>query len=326
MTSGTPAEVLPDPESGEALPRIRRNLVMVARRGEQFAFDDFREIAAYCRQMAPEIRPIPFFDTAASLLRYFALLRPTLIFAPRRLLFYRPIRGIVRSGRLLPKSEEYRRMEAAGIPVPQWRLLTRSHSPDVTDLGRYVVTKPDYGGCGADVRIRRAGRARWTPSKTPVRFASRCAVIAQKFVYTGAWPVSYRVCTIFGKPLYSQRAECSHERRPFLGLDGFTTSSVSATHPGCSFTLENDREIIALAEHTHKAFPDIAVLGVDILREEPSGRLFVVEVNSSGEVWHLSSRTGKSIQAFAGFEYASQFGGLRRAAEILIEETRRQAC
>ena len=41
--------------------------------------------------------------------------------------------------------------------------------------------------------------------------------------------------------------------------------------------------------------------------------------------WHLSSR-GKSIQAFAGFEYASQFGGLRRAAEILIEETRRQAC
>ncbi len=25
-----------------------------------------------------------------------------------------------------------------------------------------------------------------------------------------------------------------------------------------------------------------------------------------------------TLQAFAGFEYASQFGGLRRAAEILI--------
>ena len=108
-------------------------------------------------------------------------------------------------------------MEAAGIPVPRWRLLTRRHSPDVTDLGRYVVTKPDYGGAGADVRIRRAGRVRWAPSKTPVRFASRSGVIAQKFVYTGPWPVSYRVCTLFGKPLYSQRAECSHERRPFLG-------------------------------------------------------------------------------------------------------------
>ncbi len=216
-------------------------------------------------------------------------------------------------------------MEALGIPVPQWHLLTRKHSPDVTDLGRYVVTKPDYGARGADVRIRRAGRARWTPSNTPVRFARRSAVVAQKFIYTGEWPVSYRVCTLFGKVLYSQRAECSHQRRPIHGPEGFTTSSVTATHPGCTLTLDNDREIIGLAERAHEAFPDIAVLGVDILREEPSGRLFVIEVNSSGEVWHLSSRTGRAIQAYAGFEYAQQFGGLRRVAEILIEETRRQA-
>jgi glutathione synthase/RimK-type ligase-like ATP-grasp enzyme len=188
-----------------------------------------------------------------------------------------------------------------------------------------VVTKPDYGACGADVRIRRAGRVRWGPSDPPVRFASRGAIIVQQFIYTGAWPVSYRVNTLFGKVLYSQRAEASHERRPFAGPESFTTSSVTATHPGCSFTLNNDREIIALAERAHAAFPEIAVLGVDILCEEPSGRLFVIEVNSSGEVWHFSSRTGKAIQAYAGFDYSSQFGGLRRVAEILIEETRQQA-
>jgi hypothetical protein len=41
--------------------------------------------------------------------------------------------------------------------------------------------------------------------------------------------------------------------------------------------------------------------------------------------WHFSSKRGKAIQTYAGIEYASQFGGLRRVAEILIEETRRQA-
>jgi hypothetical protein len=56
----------------------------------------------------------------------------------------------------------------------------------------------------------------------------------------------------------------------------------------------------------------------------PSGRLFVIEVNSAAD-WHFSSTRGKAIQAYAGIEYASQFGGLRRAAEILNEETRRQA-
>jgi hypothetical protein len=298
---------------------------MVARRRERFVLRDFHEVAAYCRQMAPDIRPIPLLDSPSSQLRHSIFIRPTLIFALRRLLFYHPFRGVVRSSKLLPKSEEYRRLQAIGILVPRWRLLTRRHSPEVADLGRYVVSKPDYGGLGADVRIRRAGRVRWAPADTPVRFASRSGIIAQEFIYTGPWPVSYRVGTLFGRALYSQRAEGSHERRPILGPESFTTSSVTATHRGCSFALDSDREVIALAERAHAAFPDIAFLGVDILREMPSGRLFVIEVNSAGADWHFSSKRGKAIQAYAGIEYAAQSGGLRRVAEILVEETRRQA-
>jgi hypothetical protein len=325
MTSGKPAQTYLDMTSSTTTTQIRRNLVLVARRRERHVFTDFGKIAAYCREMAADVRPILLLDTAASLLRTLIFTRPSMIVAPRRLLFYHPLRGAVRSGKLLPKSEEYLRLQAIGIPVPQWRLLTRKHSPDVTDLGRYVVSKPDYGANGADVRIRRAGRARWAPPNTPVRFASRTGVIAQKFIYTGTWPVSYRVTTLFGRVLFSTRAEASHQRRPFLGPEGFTTSSVTATHPGCSFTLNYEPEIIALGEQAHSAFPDVPLIGIDILREEPSGRLFVVEVNCAGEVWHFSSRTGKSIQAYAQIDYESQFGGLRRMAQILIDETRRLA-
>ena len=216
-------------------------------------------------------------------------------------------------------------MEAIGIAVPRWRLLTRRHSPDVADLGRYVVSKPDYGGLGADVRIRRAGRVRWAPSNTPVRLASRSGIIAQEFIYTGPWPVSYRVSTLFGRALYSQRAEGSHERRPILGPGSFTTSSVTATHQGCTFTLDNDPEIIALAERAHRAFPDIAFLG----SRHPARNSERPPVRCRSQLcWRRLAflfHAGKAIQAHAGIDYTSQFGGLRRVAEILIEETRRQA-
>jgi hypothetical protein len=304
----------------------RRNLVLVARPRQPNMAVDFEQIAAYCRELAPDIVPTVLLDSAWSLPRAISLAAaPTLVFAPQRLLFYRPLRGTVRTGHLLPKSEEYRRLEAAGIPVPSWRLLTRWRSPDVTAMGRFVLTKPDYGGRSADVKIRRAIRVKWKPSDTPVRFASRAGVIAQKFIYTGRWPVSFRVSTLFGRVLYSMRIEASHHRRPIERPDNFDGISVAASHLGCSFWLNQDREIIALGEQAHRAFPDIPFLGIDILREEPGGRLYVIEVNSAGDVWHFSSTTGKSLQQWAGIDLASQFGGLRRAAEILVEETRRQA-
>ena len=305
--------------------RLPRNLLLVARLRQPNMLDDFRKIAAHCREIDSTIRPIPLLDAPWSTLRALAFAaRSTLVFAPQRLLFFHPLRGVVRSGRLLPKSEEYRCLGSAGVPVPDWRLLTRRHSPDVSELGRYVVTKPDYGGRGADVRLRRASRVRWRRSNTPVRFAAGSGVIAQKFIYTGPWPITYRVSTLFGRTLYSFRSEASHDRRP-IDPTHFDTSAITSSHLGCSFRLIDDPEIIALGERAHSAFPEIPFLGIDILREQPSGRLFVIEVNSAGDVWHFSSTTGVSLQRWAGFDLASQYGGLRRAAEILIEETHKQA-
>ena len=299
---------------------------MVARGRQPNMIADFNQIAAHCRDIASDVCPITLLDSPRSILRaIFLAAYPTLVFAPQRLLFYHPLRGTVCSGRLLPKSEEYRRLEAEAIPVPRWYLLSRSHSPDVSALGRYVVTKPDYGGRGADVRIRRASRVRWKPPNTPVRFAARSGVIAQKFIYTGRWPVSYRVSTLFGRTLCSLRVETSHHRRALDSPDNFDGIPITSSHLGCSFWLNNEPEIIALGERAHRAFPEIPFLGIDILREEPSGRLYVIEVNSAGDVWHFSSRTGRSIQQWAGIDFASQYGGLRRAAEILVTETRSQA-
>ena len=73
------------------------------------------------------------------------------------------------------------------------------------------------------------------------------------------------------------------------------------------------------------AFPEIPLLGVDVIRDADTGRLFVLEVNSSGYVWHFSSKTGRSIQQEFDLCLESQFDGIRKSAMILISEARRLA-
>ena len=56
-----------------------------------------------------------------------------------------------------------------------------------------------------------------------------------------------------------------------------------------------------------------------------TGELWVLEANTSGWTWHFSSPTGLRLQQTFGLDFDAQFGGLRRAAEILVEQTRRRA-
>ena len=47
-------------------------------------------------------------------------------------------------------------------------------------------------------------------------------------------------------------------------------------------------EIIRFGERAARAFPDLPMLGVDILKEAGTGRLFVTEVNALGHNWNFS--------------------------------------
>ena len=83
-----------------------------------------------------------------------------------------------------------------------------------------------------------------------------------------------------------------------------------------------DEAIIRLAESAHAAFPEIPLLGFDIVREVPSGNLFVIEANAIGWVWKF----GPQQAADYGFSFEAQFDGVRKAAYILAEKTQQYAC
>jgi hypothetical protein len=299
---------------------------------------DFEEIRRLVRQLAPQVRVTLLRDGRCRLPRIGWTRRPTMLFSPAPLRRLKPARGRIFQGRLLGKANEYRALEAQGIPIPRWALLTENERPDLSSFGPYVVVKPDLGGRGADVKIYRKGRVRWKP-----REARRGAGwgnddrIVQEFVYTGPWPVSYRVVTLFGRALLCFRIEASHERAPLRDRYGFTPApSGSARAPGgslgerlpgtivsngrgCDIDLRTDREVIELAENAHAAFPEIPLLGFDVVREQPSGRLYVLEANAGGSSWHFSTRDALRLRREKGLDPYTQLNGLAVAARVLAE-------
>ncbi len=100
---------------------------------------------------------------------------------------------------------------------------------------------------------------------------------------------------------------------------------VSNVSAGGMVELRAEPDMIALSIRAASAFPTLPVLGVDLLRDLTTGRLYVIEVNPSGQVWHLSSEIGRKAQCQAGVDYYSQFGALDVIADALIDVTRREA-
>jgi hypothetical protein len=248
-------------------------------------------------------------------------------------------RGRFLSGRILhcpwiPKHRELEQLRAVGIPVPDWIVIEPDTRLDPAFWGPYVVVKPSVGGQGIDIRIRRTGRVRYLPPESfpPDHMIQKGPMMAQRFVYTGPWAVSYRVCTFFGRALYCWRVEQSHEKRrlesrwQFSGSETGGGIQIIAPSKTSSYSLVDEEEVIALAERAHRlAFPDYPYLGFDVLRDAETGELCVIEANSGGCVWHLSSRMGLSMQRAHGIDLYSQFGALDRAAERLVEATRLHA-
>jgi hypothetical protein len=305
-----------------------RRLLLVTHRSMN-DHGDFLRIAEQIRREAPDVRPLVLRDDHRPLLRARLALspRPTLTYSSTPIRRFHPLRGAVLQGSQQTKVDELRALERAGVPVPRWKPLTRDAVPDVSDLGPYVVMKPEGAGRGADVRIVRADKVRWLEPITKMAAGTRRWIV-QEFVHTGPWPVSQRVLSLCGTPLYAFRAEGDRSRAPLRHASDFSDGvgrNIVASHMGCSFRFCHDADVLELATRAHAAFPDVPLLGVDILRDAASGKLYVVEVNSSGKVWGFSSERGRSLQERLGSAYESQFDAMSRAARVLIAETRRRA-
>jgi hypothetical protein len=83
-----------------------------------------------------------------------------------------------------------------------------------------------------------------------------------------------------------------------------------------------EEDVIDLARVVHSRFDHLPSLGIDIVREAGTGKLYVLELNSAGWHWHLSSDVGLENQRSYNLDHYGQFDALNVMANALIEKTR----
>ena len=310
------------------------NVLLIAQ-PDHVQLSDFKLLAQKISAAAPDVHAYALWDQPYDWSTLDpGLDRPTMTFCPVPIRQFKPWRGPVFQCRRLHKSEEHTALQQADVPLPRWRVLTPDAAPALDGFGPYVVVKPDWSGRGADVKIVRRGRVRWRPPVTDYTRrlqGEKGNWIVQEFVYSGLQPVSYRVTTLFGEPLWAWKVQADATRRPLRHRYDFRHGesaggmSIVSSGKGCTFSLVDDLELAELAKQAHRAFPTIPVLGVDMVRDVETGRLYVIEANAGGFTWHVSSEVGRKIQREFGFDIEGRFGVQQKAARILAEHTRRHA-
>ena len=89
----------------------------------------------------------------------------------------------------------------------------------------------------------------------------------------------------------------------------------------------SDPDILELARRAYSALPEIALQGIDIIREAGSGKLYLLEANPGGNTWIFSK--GEMTTRLKTHSVSSVLPisstHLRTAAKVLIERTRAEA-
>ena len=222
------------------------------------------------------------------------------------------------------KIHEYELLGRAGILVPKWVAVYENQTPDLSGFSEYVVVKPALGWRGAFVRIMRRDKVAYRPIVTKVMGDTVSpALIAQEYIHTGTWPISYRVTTVFGEPILMFRSVAEASRQPFIGFtfdaQFFAGRSVVATAKGCSRDGQVPEDVINLARRAHQAFPDIPLLGIDIVRDYKTNQLFVLEVNAFGRTYLLADEHSQEHLDTFGFDLHQQFGGIKAVARGIYQ-------
>jgi hypothetical protein len=255
--------------------RINLTFYCYPRKG---ALDDFRHVASrintstsdvFARVLPTTMHPGRLMGTVAS------AFRPSVSIEMDRLKRLKPLRGHRYSHVRMGKDEEMARLVQAGIPVPRWVNVEPGITLDAGEWGPYVVVKPRVGARGAFVWVHRTGKVRYkAPESYPDGHPARDGLVAQQFIYTGAWPVAYRVLTYLGRPLTAARYDGRRDMAPLQSSTGFRDSggrSIVANAMGCTISLTDDPEILEMSRRVHAAFPDVPSLGIDLIRGREYG-------------------------------------------------------
>ena len=229
----------------------------------------------------------------------------------------------------LDKIQEMTLLERTGIRAPKWAVLRKDTEPDLSGFGDFVVVKPLRGHKGALVRVMRRSRVRCRPLQLNRGAISELSIV-QEYVHTGPWPVSYKVGTVFGEPIYAERLVADRNREPFerepVSSHDFVGRTVVAPSRGATASGAVPEDVIELAKQAAKAFPTVPLLGTDIVRHHSTGELYALEVHSPGWTFHLTSILYERLLRERNLDLRAQFGGAAAVARGIYRRLQEARC
>jgi len=322
---------------GQALPRaplgqIRRHLILGYRPGWQ-SIGDLQRIADHVTELDPSIRTFIVKTTYLSgVTRRAAAERPTLVVSPGRMPKFRPVRGKVYEGWPIPKIDEVRRMEAAGVAVPRTEILRPGLKIDAEVWGEFVVVKPTDNASsshGIGVQLMRSRRVRYVPPEQyPPGHPGRLGPMLVQ-AYVPAREV-HRVLIFLGRILSHYTLTPPSEIDTNVPDDVLERTPVaSQAAPSLARRFVRDADVEALALAADRALPEIPLKACDVLRDKHTRKVYVLEVNSGGNGWHFSSQHFAATRQALGLDFqlamVQQFDAFRTAARALVARVNEEA-
>ena len=311
-----------------------RHLILVNRPGWQ-ARGDFDLIKGRINAIAPEIEV--FIATSSQkddAMAEAASKRPTLCVSFSPLNQFVPLRGKVYAGRLISKTVQLKRLAAHGIAVPRTALLTEGVKLDPKIFGPLIMLKPSTvanSSRGLGIALVPTEKANYRPPESypddhPAR---KSRLLAQQFIDTGENVSSYRVLTLLGAVIYCLHVQVNDTRPALDSIKDETIGKNLATNTAAAasrdYRLVADEDVLQLARRCQEAEPTTPLKGIDIVRERSSGKLYVLELNTVSNTWHISSdAVGRNNPALAELAI-NQFSAFDVAARVLADRCRAEA-
>lgn len=253
---------------------------------------------------------------------------------------FTPQRGPILQNAPVPKLEQYSRFLAAGVATPLTARFEFGKRYLPEEWSEFVVLKPlpltltSKAGQSRLYRTRRLEQL--SPRTLPEdHFLRNGPGLVQELIDTGPYPSKFRVLSLFGDPLYCSITRSMAPRVPLDASDEEIEASIIDAKNPLSKAADKDEKrtqlaadpaVLAFAREVHGAFPRKPILGIDILKRESDGKLFALEINAGGNVWHLSSSKEKHRKRLGGKEaMVAQFDAWNVAAQALIRMAREHA-
>ena len=290
--------------------------------------DDFLAIAKRIIKKAPEIAVVikPFIynpDELDPAFKHFPLLNIYLVNPPKKL----PARGKTLYVKAIDKFEQYQNYTLADISIPKTIEYEIGQSLNFNDWGEYIFIKSRNSSYSENSFL--------IPTKYVLdikpyfeKLGVNNRMMVQQFIYTGKHANHYRAQTFLGEALFCVKVKNPYPiKLPSSLEEAFNNNTTQTTRKDLILqrTFEFNKEVLDFSQKVYNIFQDQPLQGIDIIVEESTNKLFVLEGNQGGNVWSFSNKASAMLAFFGRKALLAQFNAFDVACDILIKKTNKLA-